>query len=65
MLLEELKQFMDDCIKKEIPFPKNTMTVVLEDFYDVVPKEHHSTKDLEYNHYIGNELARVQIIPKP
>ena len=56
---------MDDCIKKEIPFPKNTMTVVLDDFYDVVPKEHHSTKDLEYNHYIGNELARVQIIPKP
>jgi hypothetical protein len=65
MVLAELKQFLNDCIEKKIAFPKNTMKVVIDDFYDVVPEEHHATKDLEFNHFVGNEIAKVQIIPKP
>lgn len=65
MFLNELKQFLEDCIKKEIPFPKNMMTVVIDDFHQAVPKEHHKSKELEFTHRVGNEFAKVHIIPKP
>ena len=64
MKLSELKQFLGDCIKKEIAFPKNMMTVVVDDFHDVVSAEHRQSKELEFSHRIGNEFAKVKIIPK-
>ena len=64
MKLAELETFLKECIEKEISFPKETMTVVVDDFYDKVPKEHHNTKDLEFNVKIDQSFTRVFIIPK-
>lgn len=63
MTLIELKQFLDDCIDKQIPFPRNTMQVVLDDFFESVPEEYHGTEQLEYNHKKGQEFVRVFISP--
>lgn len=65
MKLAELKKFLTDCIKAEIPFPRETMKVVISDFKEVVPEEHQNQTDLEYNHRVGNEFVRVLIIPEP
>ena len=65
MTFTELDQFLKDCIKAEIPFPKNTMTVLVEDFYEKVPEEHHFNKDkLEYNFRLDQEMVRVYIKPE-
>jgi len=64
MVLPELIEFLHECIEKQIAFPKNMMTVVLDDYYDVVPEEHHQIKDVEFTHRVGNECAKVKIIPK-
>ena len=40
MLFSELEQFLTDCIVKQVPFPMNPMTVVVDDFNDRVPQEH-------------------------
>lgn len=64
MKLSELEQFLKDCIKAGIPFPKNTMNVVIEDFYEVVPSEKQNLTDLEFNVKVDQELARVIISPK-
>lgn len=61
----ELNQFLEDCIKAEIPFPRNTMKVVLDDFETFVPEEHHNVENLEYTHRVGQEFAKVIIIPEP
>ena len=64
MNLNELKEFLEDCIKAEIPFPSNTMTILVSDFYEVVPEEHHDNKDeLEYNVKVEQSMARVFIKP--
>lgn len=64
MKLAELQIFLSDCIKKQIPFPRNTMTVLIEDFYDSIPEEHHYNYDkLEYNMKVGDEFATVLICP--
>ena len=65
MKLLELEIFLKECISKEIAFPREIMTVVVDDFYDNVPEEHHNTKDLEFNVKVGQEIARVFIIPIP
>lgn len=64
MKLENLKQFLDDCIEAKIPFPRETMKVVISDFNDVVPEEHQNSKNLEFNHRKGNEFAKVIILPE-
>ncbi|MBC5835789.1 hypothetical protein G6N05_05265 [Flavobacterium sp. F372] len=63
MKLAELDQFLKDCIKAEIAFPRETMTVVIDDYYEVVPSDRLNEKQLEYNTRIGHEMARVLIIP--
>jgi hypothetical protein len=63
MKLKELEQFLKDCIKKEIAFPRNTMVVLVEDFYEAIPIEHHESEDLEYNVRVEQEFAKVIIKP--
>jgi hypothetical protein len=65
MTLENLKQFLSDCIKAEIPFPRETMKVVISDFENVVPEQHRNTRNLEFTHREGNEFAKVIILPEP
>ena len=63
MTSSELKQFLEDCIKAQIPFPRNTMKVVLDDYDEFVPEEHRNTTNLEFNHRVGDEFAKVIILP--
>lgn len=63
MLFSELEQFLTDCIVREVPFPKNTMKVVVDDFHDRVPKEHIETPELEFRQRVGNDFVMVFIIP--
>lgn len=65
MNLAELDQFLKDCIKAQIAFPRQTMKVVIDDYYDVVPSDKLHVKELEYTTRIGQEFARVLIIPEP
>lgn len=65
MLFSELEQFLTDCIVKQVPFPMNPMTVVVDDFNDRVPQEHIEIPQLEFRHRVGNDVAMVIIIPKP
>lgn len=65
MKLENLKQFLSDCIIAEIPFPRETMKVVISDFEVVVPEEHRNKTNLEFTHREGNEFAKVIILPEP
>lgn len=65
MKLSELQTFLSDCIRAEIPFPIEPMKVVISDFKEVVPEEHQNKTILEFNHRVGNEFARVLIIPEP
>lgn len=64
MKLAELDQFLQDCIKAEIAFPKETMTVVVDDFYEAVPEDKRNMPNLEFRTFIGQEMAVVLIIPK-
>lgn len=62
---KELKEFLTDCINAKIPFPRNTMKVVLDDYDDIVPEEHRNATDLEFSHRVGQEFAKVIIIREP
>ena len=65
MKLAELDVFLKDCIKSEIAFPRNTMTVLIEDFYEVVPEEEQFNYDkLEYNFKVDQEMGMVYIKPE-
>ena len=65
MKLAELTVFLEDCIKAKIAFPRNTMTFLVEDFYEVVPEDKQFNYDeLEYNVKVDQEMARVFIKPK-
>ncbi|MBQ0907508.1 hypothetical protein KBJ98_02200 [Flavobacterium sp. F-328] len=63
MKLVELEKFLEECIKCEVPFPKNTMTFVVDDFHSIVPEEHHNTKNLEFRFKVEQEFRMVHIIP--
>ncbi len=65
MTLDNLKEFMADCIEARIPWPKDTMKVVISDFHQVVPEEHHKTQNLEFTHRVGPIGAKVIILPEP
>lgn len=65
MKLAELEVFLKDCIKAKIAFPRNTMTVLIEDFYEVVPEDKQFNYDkLEYNFKVDQEMAMVYIKPE-
>lgn len=64
MKLAELEQFLKDCIKAEISFPRNKMTVIVEDFYEQVPDCNHNIFPLEFNVRIDQEFISVLIQPE-
>lgn len=65
MTLENLKEFLSDCIESKIKFPREPIKIVISDFHKAVPEEHRNAKNLEFNHRVGQEFARVIILPEP
>lgn len=65
MRFEQLQEFLTECIIKNVTLPSNPyMTVVMDDFYEVVPEDQQKIPDLEYNHAHDNISARVIIKPR-
>lgn len=65
MTSTELLKFLEDCIVNDVKLPKdNTLLIILDDFDEFVPEEHHDTPKLEYCHHFDNMTAKVIVIPE-